>query len=74
MVKVNEVFLMYTCIYLIICHLIYQVLAILYDGGEAAQQEPRLLGTTENKVGFPICKGKQDSNMLQLVARHQRVA
>ncbi|KAJ2917785.1 hypothetical protein MD484_g2628, partial [Candolleomyces efflorescens] len=27
-----------------------KVLAILYDGGEAARQEPRLLGTVENKV------------------------
>jgi hypothetical protein len=27
-----------------------QVLAILYDGHAAAEQEPRLLGTTENKV------------------------
>jgi formate dehydrogenase len=27
-----------------------KVLAILYDGGKAAQEEPRLLGTTENKV------------------------
>ncbi|KAJ6594065.1 NAD-dependent formate dehydrogenase [Mycena capillaripes] len=29
-----------------------QVLAILYDGGDAAVQEPRLLGTTENKLGI----------------------
>ncbi|KAJ7346781.1 NAD-dependent formate dehydrogenase [Mycena albidolilacea] len=29
-----------------------KVLAILYDGKEAAQQEPRLLGTTENKLGI----------------------
>lgn len=28
-----------------------KVLAILYDGGKAAEEEPRLLGTTENKVG-----------------------
>ena len=28
-----------------------QILAILYDGGEAARQETRLLGTVENKVG-----------------------
>lgn len=27
-----------------------QILAVLYDGHEAARQEPRLLGTTENKV------------------------
>ena len=27
-----------------------QVLAILYDGHKAAEEEPRLLGTTENKV------------------------
>lgn len=27
-----------------------KVLAILYDGGKAAEEEPRLLGTTENKV------------------------
>ncbi|KAF7361754.1 Formate dehydrogenase [Mycena venus] len=29
-----------------------KVLAILYDGKEAALQEPRLLGTTENKLGI----------------------
>lgn len=28
-----------------------QILAILYDGGEAARQETRLLGAVENKVG-----------------------
>lgn len=27
-----------------------KVLAILYDGHKAAVEEPRLLGTTENKV------------------------
>jgi hypothetical protein len=27
-----------------------QVLAVLYRGGEAAKEEPRLLGTIENKV------------------------
>ncbi|RDX55077.1 NAD-dependent formate dehydrogenase [Lentinus brumalis] len=29
-----------------------KVLAVLYSGGEAAQQEPRLLGTTENQLGI----------------------
>lgn len=29
-----------------------KVLAILYDGGKAAEEEPRLLGTTENKVSW----------------------
>jgi len=29
-----------------------KVLAILYDGGKAAEEEPRLLGTTENKLGI----------------------
>ncbi|TFK50947.1 NAD-dependent formate dehydrogenase [Heliocybe sulcata] len=29
-----------------------KILAILYDGGKAAEQEPRLLGTTENKLGL----------------------
>lgn len=29
-----------------------KVLAILYDGGKAAQEEPRLLGTTENRLGI----------------------
>ncbi|KAH7339363.1 D-isomer specific 2-hydroxyacid dehydrogenase [Rhizoctonia solani] len=29
-----------------------RVLAILYDGGKAAEEEPRLLGTTENKLGI----------------------
>jgi len=28
------------------------VLAILYDGGKAAEEEPRLLGTVENKLGI----------------------
>ncbi|KAF9452714.1 NAD-dependent formate dehydrogenase [Macrolepiota fuliginosa MF-IS2] len=28
------------------------ILAILYTGGEAAEQEPRLLGTIENKLGI----------------------
>lgn len=29
-----------------------KVLAILYEGGKAAQEEPRLLGTVENKLGL----------------------
>jgi len=29
-----------------------KVLLVLYDGGEAAKQEPRLLGTTENELGI----------------------
>ncbi len=29
-----------------------KVLAILYNGFKAAQQEPRLLGTVENKLGI----------------------
>ncbi|KAF8200651.1 NAD-dependent formate dehydrogenase [Pholiota molesta] len=29
-----------------------KVLAILYEGGTAAEQEPRLLGTVENKLGI----------------------
>ncbi|KIP11202.1 hypothetical protein PHLGIDRAFT_100180 [Phlebiopsis gigantea 11061_1 CR5-6] len=29
-----------------------KILAILYSGGEAARQEPRLLGTTENQLGI----------------------
>ena len=29
-----------------------KVLAVLYKGGQAAQEEPRLLGTIENKLGF----------------------
>jgi formate dehydrogenase len=29
-----------------------KVLAILYDGGKAAQEEPRLLGTVENQLGI----------------------
>ena len=29
-----------------------QILAVLYKGGEAAKQEPRLLGTVENKLGI----------------------
>lgn len=31
-------------------HDVCQILAVLYRGGEAARQEPRLLGTIENKV------------------------
>ena len=31
-----------------------KVLAILYSGGEAAKQEPRLLGTTENQVSITV--------------------
>ncbi|TBU33860.1 NAD-dependent formate dehydrogenase [Dichomitus squalens] len=30
----------------------FQVLAVLYKGGEAATQEPRLLGTIENQLGL----------------------
>jgi formate dehydrogenase len=33
-----------------------KVLAILYKGGDAAKQEPRLLGTVENEVCFDIIK------------------
>jgi len=29
-----------------------KILCILYDGGKSAEQEPRLLGTTENKLGL----------------------
>ena len=29
-----------------------KILAILYKGGEAAKQEPRLLGTVENEVSM----------------------
>ncbi|KAI5123057.1 hypothetical protein M0805_000492 [Coniferiporia weirii] len=29
-----------------------KILAVLYDGHEAARQEPKLLGTTENKLGI----------------------
>ncbi|KAF2859218.1 formate dehydrogenase [Piedraia hortae CBS 480.64] len=29
-----------------------KILLILYDGGESAKQEPRLLGTTENELGL----------------------
>ena len=29
-----------------------KIVAVLYDGGKAAQEEPRLLGTTENKLGM----------------------
>ena len=40
----------YNCLYVGKCLWFHQVLAILYDGGKAAQEEPRLLGTVENKV------------------------
>lgn len=29
-----------------------KIVAVLYDGGKAAREEPRLLGTTENKLGM----------------------
>ena len=29
-----------------------KVVAILYKGGDAAKQEPRLLGTVENQLGI----------------------
>jgi len=29
-----------------------KILAVLYSGGKSAQEEPRLLGTTENKLGI----------------------
>lgn len=29
-----------------------KVLIILYDGGEAARNQPKLLGTTENRLGM----------------------
>ena len=29
-----------------------QILAILYDGGKHAEEQPRLLGTTENALGL----------------------
>jgi len=31
-----------------------KILAVLYEGGKSAQEEPRLLGTIENKV-CPKC-------------------
>jgi hypothetical protein len=30
----------------------HKVLAILYGGGKTAEEEPRLLGTVENKLGI----------------------
>lgn len=34
-----------------------QIVTVLYDGGKAAQEEPRLLGTTENCLGLrEYCK------------------
>ncbi|EAU91058.2 formate dehydrogenase [Coprinopsis cinerea okayama7 len=44
-----------------------KVLAILYDGGKAAEEEPRLLGTTENKLGI---KDWLESLGHELVAVH----
>ena len=29
-----------------------KILLVLYDGGKSAEEEPRLLGTTENKLGI----------------------
>lgn len=29
-----------------------KILIILYDGGKAAQEQPKLLGTTENRLGI----------------------
>jgi hypothetical protein len=39
-----------------------QILAILYDGFKAAEQEPRLLGTVENQVSH-ICAKKDDTRV-----------
>ena len=44
-------------IYTILIFSIYKVLAILYRGGEAAKQEPRLLGTVENEVSIVTVLG-----------------
>lgn len=51
-----------------------QVLAILYKGHKAAQEEPRLLGTVENQVfalswAYVCCM-----RLMAFVARHQRMA
>lgn len=36
-----------------------QVLIVLYNGGAAAKQQPRLLGTTENSLGIvPLLESK----------------
>ena len=35
-----------------------KVVAILYKGGKAAQEEPRLLGTVENEVSFTLSRLK----------------
>jgi hypothetical protein len=32
---------------------LHQVLAVLYQGFDAAKEEPRLLGTVENEVSLP---------------------
>lgn len=32
-----------------------KVVALLYKGGDAAKQEPRLLGTVENEVRYSQC-------------------
>lgn len=29
-----------------------EILAVLYSGGQAAREEPKLLGTIENKLGI----------------------
>ncbi|ESK87350.1 formate dehydrogenase, partial [Moniliophthora roreri MCA 2997] len=36
-----------------------KVLAILYNGFKAAQQEPRLLGTVENKACYSLARGHE---------------
>ncbi|KAF7376275.1 Formate dehydrogenase [Mycena sanguinolenta] len=41
-----------------------KVLAILYDGHEAAVQEPRLLGTTENKLGIADWLAKEGHELV----------
>lgn len=47
-----------------------KVLAILYSGGAAAKQEPRLLGTVENEVcsDFTVSLGEDDAK--PHLARH----
>jgi formate dehydrogenase len=41
-----------------------KVLAILYDGKDAAVQEPRLLGTTENKLGIADWLAKEGHELI----------
>ena len=54
--------------------IIIKVLAILYDGGKAAEEEPRLLGTTENRLGIESWLKSQGHEFIGEIAHSCSVA